>query len=87
MPRLVRLYVDNVLIGFAIAVAFVALLIALDVGRLGTLILAADHMYLIAAMMVLSFGTLFGGVQFAIAVMRVASSDRRDDEGRDDDRR
>ncbi len=32
MPKLIRLYIINVAIGFAIAVAFVAALIWLDVG-------------------------------------------------------
>ncbi len=42
MPKLVRLYVVNVLIGFALALAFVTALVWLDVANLRHLILETD---------------------------------------------
>jgi ABC-type cobalamin transport system permease subunit len=84
MPRLVRMYVDNVLIGFAVAIAFVVGLIVLDIGHLGSLVLASDQAVLATAMLVLPFGTLFGSVQFALAVMALPSQEERPGRDRED---
>lgn len=75
MPKLVRLYIVNVAIGFALAIAFVALLVWADVAGLRHLILDGDMGWLAALMMVMFHGVLFGAVQFAIAVMRMAERD------------
>ena len=75
MPKLIRLYIVNVAIGFAIAVAFVAGLVWLDVGGLRHLILGSPMGYVAGAMMVMANGVVFAGVQFAIAVMRMAEDD------------
>lgn len=72
MPKLVRLYIINVAIGFAIAVAFVAGLVALDVAGLRHLVLHTEKGWLAALMMVGANGVVFAGVQFGIAVMRLA---------------
>lgn len=75
MPKLVRLYIVNVAIGFALAVAFVAMLVWADIAGLRHLILEAEMGWLAALMMVMFHGVLFGAVQFAIAVMRMADRD------------
>jgi len=72
MPKLVRLYIINCAIGFAIAAAFVAGLIALDVAHLRHLVFGSPMGWLAAAMMVMFNGVVFAGVQFAIAIMRMA---------------
>jgi hypothetical protein len=72
MPPLIRLYVVNVAIGFGLAAAFVGLLLALDVAGLRRLVLASDIGWLAVLMMVVFNGIVFAGVQFAIAVMRMA---------------
>ena len=72
MPKLVRLYIVNCAIGFAIAAAFVGGLIALDVGHLQRLVFGSPQGLLAAAMLVVSNGVVFAAVQFAIAVMRMA---------------
>jgi hypothetical protein len=72
MPKLIRLYIINVAIGFAIAAAFVVGLVWLDVGGLQRLILQAPMGWVAALMLVMFNGVVFGGVQFAIAVMRMA---------------
>lgn len=75
MPQLIRLYITNVAIGFALAAAFVALLIWQDVAGVGHLVLNSD-MGIVAALMLWVFhGVLFAGVQFAIAVMAMAEDD------------
>ncbi|MDO8313345.1 MAG: hypothetical protein Q7T25_15545 [Sideroxyarcus sp.] len=72
MPKLIRLYIVNVAIGFALAVAFVALLVLLDIAHLRHLVLETTGGWLAAIMMVMFNGVVFAGVQFAIAVMRMA---------------
>ena len=74
MPKLIRLYIVNVAIGFALAVAFVAGLVWLDVAGLQHLILHTPMGWVAALMMVMMNGVVFGGVQFAIAVMRMAET-------------
>lgn len=75
MPKLVRLYIQQVLIGFSIAVAFVVLLLLLNVGNLQHLIFNTSGGWIGLGMLIFFNGIVFGGVQFAIAVMRMADSD------------
>lgn len=72
MPMLIRFYIRHVLIGFAIAAAFVAGLLAFDVGGLRHLILNSADGPLALGLLVFSNGIVFAGVQFAIAVMGLA---------------
>ena len=72
MPKLIKLYIVNVAIGFALSVAFLVLLIWQDVAGLRHLILKSDVGYIAAFMMIVMNGVVFAGVQFAIAVMRLA---------------
>ena len=72
MPKLVRLYIVNVAIGFGIAVAFVSALVWLDVANLRHLVMETESGWLAFAMMVMFNGVVFAGVQFGIAVMRLA---------------
>lgn len=72
MPKLIRLYIVNVAIGFGLSVAFVAGLVWLDVAGLRHLIVQSPMGWVAAIMMVMVNGVVFGGVQFAIAVMRMA---------------
>lgn len=75
MPNLIRLYVSNVAMGFALAAAFVGALVGLDVAGIGHLVLGSD-MGIVAALMLWVFhGVVFAGVQFALAVMALAEDD------------
>ncbi|WP_406721137.1 hypothetical protein RPE78_02405 [Thioclava litoralis] len=72
MPQLVRLYIRNVLFGFALAVAFVATLLAFNVANLWQLVSTSD-MGVLAVVMLVVFNTIvFAGVQFAISIMAMA---------------
>ncbi len=71
MPELVRLYIRQSLIGFAIGIAFVALLLAANVAGLRGLILGSPMGWLALMMLVLFNGFVFAGVQFGITVMRM----------------
>ncbi|MDO5703963.1 MAG: hypothetical protein Q4G49_02680 [Paracoccus sp. (in: a-proteobacteria)] len=76
MPKLVRLYITHVLIGFAIAVAFTALLIGLNVANLRYLVTHVSGGWLAVVMLVVFNTIVFGGVQFAIAIMRMAEPEK-----------
>ncbi len=71
MPKLVRLYITNVLIGFAIAAAFVAMLLYFNLGNLWHLVTHSDVGVLAVVILWFANGIVFAGVQFAIAVMRL----------------
>ncbi|MFB2530882.1 hypothetical protein ACEYYA_01800 [Paracoccus sp. p3-h83] len=72
MTELVRLYIRNVFIGFLLAVAFTAALLALNVANLWHLVSHTSG-GIIAVIMLVVFNTIvFAGVQFSIAVMRMA---------------
>lgn len=77
MPELVRLYIRNILLGAVLAVVFTTLLIVLDVGNLRHLTLETGSGWLAIVMLVVFNTILFAGVQFAIAVMRMAEPEDR----------
>jgi len=82
MPKLIRLYIVNVAIGFGISAAFVAALILLDVAGLQRLILQSPMGWVAGLMMVMFNGVVFAGVQFAIAIMRMADPEDTPPRGR-----
>ncbi|QPM90071.1 hypothetical protein [Pseudooceanicola algae] len=69
MPKLVRLYITQIAIGFAISALFTVALIGFDVAGLRHLVLETRDGPLAAFMIFFFNGIVFGGVQFAIAVM------------------
>jgi hypothetical protein len=80
MPKLVRLYITQVAIGFGIAAVFVAMLLWFDIANLWHLVTHSDKGLLAVIILWVSNGIVFAGVQFAIAVMRMKDDD--DDEPR-----
>ncbi len=72
MPKLVKLYIRNVAIGFAIAAAFVAMLLWFDVMGLWALVSKSDAGLLAVFLLWFMHGIVFAGVQFAWAVMALA---------------
>ena len=72
MPKLVRLYIQSVALGFAIAAAFTGGLLWLDVAGLGHLILASDIGWIAVEMLVVFNGIVFSAVQFAYRIMAMA---------------
>lgn len=75
MPRLVRLYIRQVLLGFALSAVFVAALLWTNVGNLWHLISTSD-MGIVAVIMLFMFnGIIFSGVQFAVTIMRMEEKD------------
>jgi len=72
MPRLIRLYITQTAIGFAISLVFTILVVAFDIGRLGYLMTHVDGGWLAAFLFFMLNGIVFAGVQFGISVMRMA---------------
>ena len=72
MPALVRLYIVNVLIGFALSAVFTGLLLWLDVAGLWHLATAVKGGWIGVLMLFVSNGIVFAGVQFAIRIMSMA---------------
>lgn len=75
MPKLVRLYLQSVALGFLISAAFTGGLLWLDVAGLGHLVMASNIGWIAVAMLVVFNGIVFSAVQFAFRVMGMAESD------------
>jgi hypothetical protein len=82
MPKLVRLYVTSVAIGFALSAVFLGLLVWLDVAGLSHLVLQNASGGVAALMLFVMNGIVFSGVQFAIAISHLADDDTDDDDPR-----
>ncbi|MDJ1008480.1 MAG: hypothetical protein QNJ13_11710 [Paracoccaceae bacterium] len=78
MPKLIRLYVTHSALGFLISGVFTALVVVFDIARLGYLVTHVEGGWLAAFLFFMLNGIVFAGVQFAIAVMRMAGAE---DEG------
>lgn len=75
MPKLIRLYIDSLLVGLAVAIVFMVLLVVLDVGSIGRLVLGSPDGLTAIAMIVTFFGGLFSSVQLAVAMTGIPSAD------------
>lgn len=80
MPKLVRLYITQVAIGFGLSGVFVTLLLWFNIANLWHLVSHSDKGLLAVVIFWFANGIVFAGVQFAIAVMRMKDDD--DDEPR-----
>jgi hypothetical protein len=81
MPKLIRLYIVNVALGFGIAAVFVGLLLWFDIANLWHLISTSDKGWIALLILWVSNGIIFAGVQFGIAVMRLKDDDDDDHHG------
>ncbi|MCQ0092483.1 hypothetical protein [Roseovarius sp. M141] len=75
MPKLIRLYITHVAIGFGIAGAFVGMLLWFNIANLWHLVSHSDKGWLAVLVLWLANGIVFAGVQFAIAVMNMKDDD------------
>ncbi|MEY8838796.1 hypothetical protein AB9K41_07165, partial [Cribrihabitans sp. XS_ASV171] len=75
MPKLIRLYITQVLVGFAIAAVFVAGLLALNVAHLWDLVRNNDAGLMAVFLLWFMNGIVFAGVQFAWKIMSMAERD------------
>jgi len=81
LPRLVKLYIRQVGIGFALSAVFVGLLLGFNIANLRSLILATQGGYIAGFLLFFFNGLVFAGVQFAISIMRMADDDDQDPRG------
>lgn len=82
MPKLIRLYIQSVAIGFALSAAFTGGLLWLDVAGLGHLVMASSIGWIAVAMLVVFNGIVFSAVQFAFRIMGMAETDEGPQGGR-----
>lgn len=82
MPKLVRLYITQSMIGFVIAAAFVALLLYGNVANLWHLVTHTSAGPLAVFLLWVFNGIVFGSVQFGIAVMRMQDAPDDSDRGK-----
>ena len=82
MPKLVRLYIQQVAIGFLISLVFVGALLWFNVANLWHLVTNSDVGLLAVALLWLFNGIVFSGVQFGIAIMRMTDNDTTNGRGK-----
>lgn len=75
MPKLIHLYIRQVLVGFGLSAAFIVALLYANVGNLWHLVSTSPIGWIAIWMLFLANGTVFAGVQFAISVMRLEEKD------------
>lgn len=71
MPRLVRLYITQVLIGFLLSAIFVSALLYMNIGNLWHLVTHTSGGLIAVIMLWIFNGIVFAGVQFSISIMRM----------------
>ena len=81
LPKLVKLYIRQVAIGFALSGVFVALLLGFNVANLRGLMLSTEGGMIAAFLLFFFNGLVFAGVQFAITIMRMADKDDQGPKG------
>lgn len=84
MPKLISLYIRNILVGFVVSLVFVGLLLGLNIANLRHLILTSDIGYIALALLVMFNTIVFGGVQFAMTIMSMAEDDTDSSGGKRD---
>ncbi len=84
MPKLVKVYIQQVAIGFGLSAVFTGILVYFDVANLQRLLLGSNDGLLGLFLIFFFNGLVFAGVQFAIRIMRMGYEDEDDDD--DDDR-
>ncbi|HHL22616.1 MAG TPA: hypothetical protein ENJ52_13955 [Aliiroseovarius sp.] len=82
MPKLISLYIRQVLFGFGLSAAFVALLLFSNVANLWHLVSTSPMGWIAVFMLFWANGIVFAGVQFAITVMRLEARDDQSGGGR-----
>ena len=82
MPKLISLYIRQVLVGFGLSAAFVTLLLVANVANLWHLVSTSPMGWIAVFMLFWANGIVFAGVQFAITVMRLETKDDQPGGGR-----
>jgi hypothetical protein len=72
MPKLVRLYIRQTVVGFALSAGFVSMLLWFNVANLWHLVSGSTAGHMAGFLLFMFNGIVFSGVQFGISVMRMA---------------
>lgn len=80
MPKLIKVYIQQVAIGFALSAVFTVILVWFDIAGLKRLLLNSPDGWLGAFLIFFFNGLVFAGVQFAIRIMRMGHEDDDDDD-------
>ena len=75
MPKLIRLYIIQVVAGFGVSAVFVAALLWFNVANLWHLVSGSDIGLIAVIMLWVLNGIVFAGVQFGISIMGMAEDD------------
>ena len=75
LPRLVRVYIVQCMIGFALSAIFTALVLINNVANIGHLVRAVEGGPLAVFVFFFLNGIVFSGVQFGIAIMRMGTDE------------
>lgn len=75
MPKLIRLYIMQVVTGFGLSAVFVGALLWFNVANLWHLISGSDLGMVAGTMLWVFNGIVFAGVQFGISIMRMGDDD------------
>lgn len=81
LPRLVRLYIFNCLIGFGLAACFTVLILWLNVANIGHLVTHVNGGWLAALVFFVLNGIVFAGVQTGIVIMSMEYPGQPTDKG------
>lgn len=68
MPHLIQVYIRQVIIGYVVSAAFVAMLLYFNVGNLWHLVTHVNVGWIAVLMLWVFNGIVFAGVQFALAL-------------------
>ena len=69
LPRIVRLYIFNCLIGFTLSAVFTAMIFGFNVGNIGHLVSTVSGGWIAAVVFFMLNGIVFSGVQTGIVIM------------------
>lgn len=75
MPKLIELYIRQVLIGFGLSAVFVGLLLYTNVGNLWHLVTNSNMGIVAVIMLFMANGIIFAGAQFAFTILRMAEDE------------
>jgi hypothetical protein len=81
MPKLIRFYIINCVIGFAVAAVFTGGVLWFNVANLWQLVRGSDVGVMAVAVFWVLNGIVFAGVQFGVALMLMSDEDDDDDRG------
>lgn len=82
MPKLIKVYLQQIVIGFGLSAVFTVILLYMNVANLRHLVFNSSEGLLGLFLIFFFNGLVFAGVQFGIRIMRMGHEDDDDDDDR-----